>query len=200
MNNQNLLLDIKDVTTESMLPIEPVSLQEMKDFLRLEGFGDPESGSMTSDFDFDDLLIESMITAARKKAEAFCGISIVFHSWKVLLTNRGGDSDLPYGPIQSVTSIVDKNGNDVTTYKLRGFNFQFLESPKQELLTLEYDAGYDDVPEEIVLAIKQMVWYWYNVRGTIDASTFGVNVQLTTIPDIALSTLRPFKRSWTWLA
>lgn len=195
MNNQNLILDIADVTAESNgETTEPVSLSQMKDYLRLEGFmGEDESSP--SEFDFDDDLIEEMITAARKKSEKFCGISIVAHSWRVLLTNRAGDIELPYGPIQSLTSIADKNDSDIATYQLRGFYFQFLESPKKELMTLVYDAGYDDVPEELTLGIKQMVWYWYNNRGTIEGPASDL-----AIPSIALSTIRPYKRSWTWLA
>src|SRR4051812_47778980 len=102
MNNQNLILDIEDVTSESGSPDEPVSLQVMKDYLRLEGFMGEESSA--SEFDFDDNLILEMLVAARQKAEKFCGVSIVFHSWKVLMTNCAGDSELPYGPIQSITS------------------------------------------------------------------------------------------------
>lgn len=198
MNNQNLILDYQDITDESGDPTEPVTLQQMKDYLRLEGWqGEDESGV---EFDFDDDLITAMIVAARMKVESFCGISIISHEWKVLLNNCAGDIELPFGPVTDLTILKDKNDTDVSTYKLRGFRFQFLESPKQELLTLEYTAGFDVVPPEIVLGIKQMVWYWYNIRGTIDATSFQAGIQEVTIPAIALATIRPFKRTWTWLA
>jgi len=198
MNNQNLLLDYKDITDESGDPTEPISLQVAKDYLRLEGWqGEDESGS---EFEFDDDLISVMITAARMKAESFCGISIISHTWKVLLTNCAGDFELPFGPVIELTSIKNKNDDDISSYKLRGFSFQFLEYPRQELLTLEYTAGYDEVPAEIILAITQMVWYWYNIRGTIDATSFQAGISNVMIPEIALATLRPFKRAWTWLA
>ena len=73
MNNQNLIYDIKDITTESGLPEEPVTLQEMKDYLRLEGFVDEEESTTESlsDFTFDDTLINTMISAARQKIEKY---------------------------------------------------------------------------------------------------------------------------------
>ncbi len=197
MMNVNLILDIKEVI-ESGSVTEPVSLDQMKDYLRLEGWeGEDESGS---DFEFDDDLLETMITAARKKAESFCGVSIVSHTWKVLLTNCAGDIDLPYGPVQEITEIKDKNDNDISSYTLRGYEFKFLESPRKELMTLEYTAGYDEVPEEIKLGIMQTVWFWYNNRGTVDSSSFSSSVTAQIIPEIGLATLRPFKRAWTWLA
>lgn len=194
MNNLNEILDYKDVTTDSQFPDEPVSLSEVKDYIRVNGFVDAESESGL-EFDFDDALLVRMITAARRKAEKFCGISIVFHSWKVLLTNCAGDLELPYGPVQEFTKLSDKDGTEITSssYKLRGFDFQFLETPKKELLTAEYDAGYEDVPDEISLAIMQMVFFWYEHRGQEQE----IN---KTIPESAISLLLPYRRGWTWLS
>lgn len=192
MNNQNLLYDYKDVTTESNVPNEPVTLQEMKDYLRLEGFVDIDESTTESIsyFLFDDTLIQNLITAARRKAEDYCGISIVFHSWEVLLKNEAGDFELPFGPVQLITSVMDEDSNvlDTDSYKFRGFDFKYLVSPLQDNLTVEYDAGYEDCPEGIRLAIKQMVAVWYDKRAT------------GSIPELALTTLAQFKRAWTWLA
>lgn len=202
MNNQNLILDIKDVTTESGVPNEPVTLQEMKDYMRLEGFTDTDESVLDSGslFTFDNTLITNMIRAARRKAEDFCGVSIVFHSWKVLMTNFAGDLELPYGPVQTFTSMLNKDGTAIasTGYKLRGFNFQFLESPLEGLLTLRYNAGYEDCPRDIRLAIMQMVSFWYENRGDMAEGRFASsNIGL---PEIAMNTLLPYKRAWTYVA
>lgn len=195
MNNQNLIIDFKDITTESGID-EPVTVQEAKDFMRLEGFVDVDESTTESlsNFSSDDSFISSLITAARKRAEKFLGVSIVFHTWKVLLTNNAGDIELPFGPVQEFTSLTTKDGTayDEDNIKLRGFDFQILESPTCEKLIAIYDAGYEDVPEEIVLAIKQMVWFWYANRGE-DAEVSRV------IPAHAEATLWPFKRPWTYV-
>lgn len=189
MNNQNLTYDIKDVTTESGTS-EPVTLQEMKDYLRLEGFVDTDESTTDSlsDFDFDDTLISNMITAARKKLERLCGISIVFHSWKVLFTNMAGDWELPYGPVQAFTSLKSNTDTTLTAYTLRGFDFRHLEFPLGEKMVIQYDAGYEDCPEEISLAIKQCVAYWYENRV------------IGAVPALAKATVSSYIRPWTWLA
>ena len=65
-------------------------------------------------------------------------------------------------------------------------------------ILIEYDAGYEDCPDGIRLAIKQMVAYWYDNRGDMAEGKFASsNIGL---PEIALNTLAPFKRAWTWLA
>ena len=197
MNNQNLLYDYKDVTTESNVPDEPVTLQEMKDYLRLEGFVDIDESTTESIsyFTYDDTLITNMIITARRKAEDYCGISIVFHSWEVLLKNEAGDSELPFGPVQSITEVTDADENvlDSDSYKFRGFDFKYLVSPLQDNITVEYDAGYEDCPEGIRLAIKQMVRFWYKKHEDGDDRD-------RPIPELALTTLGQFKRAWTWLA
>jgi hypothetical protein len=188
MNNQNLYIDTKDVTTESGID-EPVTLEEVKDFLRLEGFVDSDESTTEelSNFDFDDDLLTQMITAARKKLEKWLGVSIVFHTWQVQLTNCAGDIEIPYGPIQEITEVT--YSNEVTAeYTTKGFDFKLLVTPKNEDLIIEYEAGYEECPEEISLAIKQCVGVWYEER------TIG------GIPKLALSTASPYKRAWTWLA
>jgi hypothetical protein len=189
MNNQNLLEDYKDMT-ESFT--EPVTLGEMKDYLRLEGFVDTDESTIDvlSDFDSDDELLEDLIKAAREKAEKFAGCSFIAHTWKVLFTNGAGDFELPFGPVTDFTSLAYKNGTAVgaASITMYGFDFQVLDYPRGEKMTAIYEAGYEDCPEEVRLAIKQCVAYWYEKRMVGD------------IPELALATLQPFKRAWTWLA
>lgn len=192
MYQQNLIYEIKDITTESDVTAEPVTLQEAKDFMRLEGFVDDTESTTEelSDFDFDDALITSMIKGARKKLEKWLGVSLVFHTWKVLMDNYAGDQELPYGPLTDFTSLTDSNG---TTYGSsvivrRGFDFQHLEEPMEGKMVAIYEAGYEECPEEIKLAIMQCVAYWYENRVTGE------------IPSIAMSTCIGYKRPWTWLA
>ncbi len=53
----NLLIDWEDQTEESGIT-EPLTVQEVKNYLRLEGFID-NSESISSDFDDDDVIIEN---------------------------------------------------------------------------------------------------------------------------------------------
>lgn len=248
----NQVIDILDVTSESDVITEPVTLQEMKDFLRVEGFGTDASSitpatplSLTLDegdtsiqnaalidatiltlaregtvytksntvgnlkfthnattgvvafetagqaggetiaidygttttgdennvFDFDNDLIEELITSAREGLEKFTGWSLVPHTWKVLLTNLAGDIELPYSNGVDLTvsggvldSIVDYNGNDIDDYTVRGSQFLILEDPLQEKMTVNYSVV-PTVPKRLKQAIMRDVAYYYENRN-----------------------------------
>jgi len=65
----NLLIDWEDQTEESGIT-EPLTVQEVKNYLRLEGFID-NSESISSDFDDDDVIIETLIRSARERMEEY---------------------------------------------------------------------------------------------------------------------------------
>ena len=190
LNNQNLIYDIKDITEGAVT--EPVTVQNVKDYLRMEGFVDDDESTTESlsNFTFDDTLISTMITAARKKMEAWCGVSIVDHTWKVMFKNEAGDFEYPYGPVQAFTSLAYKDGTAVGSSAIYnyGYDFWHLESPNADKMTAIYEAGYEDCPEELELAILQCVAHWYENRVVAE------------IPGIAKATASTYKRPWTWLA
>ena len=75
----NQVIDVADIISDSGVIIEPVTLQEMKDFMRLEGFEDNDaSGELP--FISDDDMIEELITSARELLEIHTGRSIVPHT------------------------------------------------------------------------------------------------------------------------
>lgn len=193
----NQLHDVADITNESEVITEPVTLEEMKNFMRLEGFeNDNESGEL--DFDSDDELIQELITSAREGLERYCGRSIVPHTWKVLLTNQCGDIELPFsngidtnvsGPV--LDSIEDCNGDDIDedNYKLRGTSFMSLETPLQEKMTLVYSVT-PTVPKRLKQAIMRDVCFHYENRNDLPG----------LLAPQALVLANSFKRVSTWLA
>jgi hypothetical protein len=80
----NLLIDWEDQTNESGLT-EPVTVQEVKNYLRLEGFID-SSESISSEFNDDDVLIANLITSARERLEEFTGLSFIPKTWQIEFT------------------------------------------------------------------------------------------------------------------
>src|SRR6187399_2539439 len=102
----NYYLDPENLTDESDLGNEPVTLQEVKDYLRLEGYVDDDESTSDdlSDFDFDDTLIEQMITAAREQMEKISASSIVNKTWQAVINNYR-KLELPKGPVQSIVSL-----------------------------------------------------------------------------------------------
>lgn len=175
MQNYNIISGIEDISDESGPASEPVTLPEMKDYLRLGGFIDDDDSTAIPEFTDDDDLIEEMITAARQALEEELGSSIIQHSWKATgVTNLAGEIQLPYGPVTEITSVLDCNGDaidhtDSDEVKLQG---DFLKYPNQEDMIIEYTAGYASgkLPKPIVVEIKRMVAYMYENRGDEVAS------------------------------
>lgn len=148
----------KDVIIVTDADTEPVTLQEVKDFLKV-GYSD------------DDALITGMITAARQLLEKQLNISIVGKTLKITFTHDGCyDYQLPYGPIGEVTDAKFKydpeETSEITTtdYTLLGFDFKrFLG--RSGWWTLTYAAGYTTVPEAIKQGILKQVAWMYENRG-----------------------------------
>jgi uncharacterized phiE125 gp8 family phage protein len=82
---------------------EPITLDEAKAHLRV-------------DLEAEDTLIEALITAAREQAEAYLKRALVTQTWELYLDEFPEQIDVPFPPLQSVTSIVyvDDDGVDQT--------------------------------------------------------------------------------------
>jgi uncharacterized phiE125 gp8 family phage protein len=162
--------------------IEPVTLAEVKQFLRVDQT--TEDGTITP-----------MIAAARDAAERYLGVSLITQSWKLTLQDYLPPLvALRFGPVQSITSVTlipvtgsnqviaasgyrltaDKRGLEVTT-PITGNRFEII-----------YQAGYGStasaVPELIRQGILQHVAAMYDMRSA-DA----------VLPARALTAYHPYK-------
>lgn len=175
MQNYNLVHTVKDITDSSGDPTEPVSLAEVKSYMRLEGFQDVDESDST-EFDDDDDLIETLIVTARKKLEKLYGISLVTKTLRAVITNLAGDIEIPQGPVISITSLKDKSGTAIADYTITGYtederdenqfnDFLTLEYPSCEKMVMVYEAGYTDVPEALKIEILRYVTWLFTYRG-----------------------------------
>jgi hypothetical protein len=173
MENYNLVISVKDITEESGTVTEPVSVEEQKSYMRLEGFQDVDDSAPTV-FEDDDDLIETMITACRKRIEKEFAITLVPKTLRATITNLAGDIEIPRGPVNSILSLKDRYGSvvPVTGYKTVGDDFLQLECPRYEKMVIEYEAGYSDVPEALKLEIMRAVTYLFENRGDKDLKGF----------------------------
>lgn len=263
--NYNLIHEVVDVSDESGGITEPVTLAEMKNYLRLEGFGggggigaeDPVnltlledeltlqdsrligasiisltrsgtgygqsstvgnllftfntttgviafntagnpggeqvvvvygSANPDTDFDFDDTLIEELITGAREKLEAHAGAHFIPKTLDVYFTNGIGMIDLP-GPVTGTISLVDSEGEGIAddSIMLIGSKFPSMRYPIGEYMKATYTAGYDgNLPKGIKNAIMSQVAYDYEHRG---------DEQQEVLCKKALIALRPFVKA-----
>jgi hypothetical protein len=158
-NNYNLLINVEDLSEDSGPVLEPATLQEVKDYMRLEGFNADDSPG--TDMDFDDLLIEDMIVEARMWIEKFTGLHLVPKRLQVTFCNGSGNFELP-GPVQGAITIT----GDITTAEYIGTQFPKVRTQGNEIVAT-YAAGYNygTAPAWVKNAIKAYCVWAYERRG-----------------------------------
>lgn len=154
---------------ESGLGAEPITGTELKNYLRLEGFTDSDESTSESlsDFDFDDSLITDIITAARQAMEKGTGISLVTKTIAAAITNLRGRIEIPYGPVGTISSLVDSDGDAIVTddYTVVGNEWKFLVSPCYQDMVITYTAGYSTLPKAIKIDLLRLAGYMFINRG-----------------------------------
>ena len=187
----NLLIGYKDVTADSDIT-EPVTVQEVKDYLRLEGFID-DSDSLSTDFDDDNTLISELITSAREGLEEWTGLSLIPKTLEIEFTNLAGNYKIPFGPVVSITSLTDSDDDltAITVYTTTS-DLSKLKTPLQAEMIMTYEAGYSTLPKRLKEAILKEVAYRYTHRGE-ELEDKGVCLA-------ALNLAAPFKEVGSWLA
>lgn len=129
-------------------------------------------------------LIGSLITAARQMCEQYTGMNFIARTVTATINNNNGGAYLPYGPISTITSVTDIDGNAITTdgYKTLGNEFKKVLWPLQELI-FTYTGGYTTCPANLVNAVKAQTLFLYQNRGD-------ENVGLSPEAQIILNPLR----------
>lgn len=132
-------------------------------------YGISGGAGTVDDFDFDDTLIGNQITSARQWCEARTGCSLVPKQIQVPVTNTSGSIPVPHGPVTGTITIVNSDGNAVSSadIKLRGSLFPDLVLPKLADMVLTYNAGYtnSNIPKGLKQAILAHVAACYEKRG-----------------------------------
>jgi uncharacterized phiE125 gp8 family phage protein len=160
----NLLIDWEDQTSESGLT-EPLTVAEVKNYLRLEGFID-QSESISSDFNDDDALIAELIRSARERIEEFTGLSLIPKTWEIEFTNLAGNFEIPFGPVNTILNVKDDEGDSISTDDFEvSLNNRLLKNPNYENMTMLYEAGFINLPKGLKDAMYKEVAYRYINRG-----------------------------------
>jgi hypothetical protein len=187
----NKRIELVDVTSESGIPDEPVTIDEFKNYARLEGFEAAGSGT-AMEFTSDDEFITDLITGAREMLELWTGRSLVAHTWKLRFTNGLGGYTLPFSNGATVTELLDSDNEAIIAddYTVEGLDFKSLASPTYENMTITYTTA-GNCPKRLKNAILAEVLYRYENRGDITAEG--------SISEKARAIAAPFKLVDTWL-
>lgn len=148
--------------------VEPLSLQETKLYLRVDG----------SD---EDTLISDLITAVREQAEAYTRRAFITQDWLLALHDCGRAAvRLPYPPVQQILSVqvVSKTGvvtpvsSDTYYLMVSGESMAFDVIPLGHRVEIRYRAGYGDtagdVPEPLRQGMLAHVAALYDTRGDLE--------------------------------
>lgn len=160
----NIIHEVKDISDSSpTADDEPVSVQELKDYLRLEGFEDV--GAAEAAYTDEDDLIADTIQAAREDIEQFTRLSLIPKTLKALVTNLCGHIELPGGPVTGdVTAVYEDESGDVDI-ETSGFDFPKLKTTGEKMI-LTYEAGYGaNIPKPLKRAILAQAAYLFTNRG-----------------------------------
>lgn len=180
-------------TTSSAPSVEPVTVKEAQDWLRV-------------DYDDDVETIRALIKAARQHAEVYTERAFINQTLTYSVDCFWGSDvlHLPRPPLSSVSSItyVDTDGNTQTVsssiYSVdtdsepgrvyRAYS-QTWPTPRQQrnAVTVTYVAGYGssktNVPDAIRTAIKMMVADMYENREVQQAGALAMNVTAMRLLD-----------------
>jgi len=155
--------------------VEPVSLDEVKSHARI-------------DHNVDDVLLGSLLFAARQWCEHYTRRAFINQTWDLALSvvPEKRYVNLPRSPLESITHVqlFDDNDNAKTWDEENYFADTVSDVGRLYLregacwpdasrcsngVVITYVAGYgidgSFVPEPIKLAIKQLVLHWYEYRG-----------------------------------
>jgi uncharacterized phiE125 gp8 family phage protein len=160
--------------------IEPVTLDEVKAHLKLDG-------------DAEDALLTSAIASARIYVEVATRRSLITQTWRIYLDAwpRGRILELPVAPLLSVETILlyDVAGVphelDPASYRIDRASvpgrIHAAHRPAAALyengVEIELTAGYGpaaaDVPAPLRQAILMLVAHWYEHRGAVGSESAG---------------------------
>lgn len=152
-------------------PIEPITLEEAKTFLRI-------------DQDEENDLIGTLIRAARERLEGRLNIAMITRQMRVDLPD-GGDVALPRWPVSSVDAVtVDADPTTAFTIDLRSrpvITTVALGAPVSVTFTAGYGVSADDIPAPLRQAMLLLVANAYEHRTDIP-ETMPLMVDALTMP------------------
>jgi uncharacterized phiE125 gp8 family phage protein len=176
---------------------EPLTLAECRLHLRVDPTETDSDGNETHP---DDALILGLLSAAREHCENFLGMTISPTTYELALDEFDGPVDLPWGPVNTVTSVTVGEESDAlqdpATYVFDNFSTPARLVPvttwptgsDTNYIRIIYTAGFEDdsdspaVPAVILAAIKLTMGYYYENREDV-----------VDLPGAAQALLRPLR-------
>ena len=179
--------------------LEPVSLVEAKLHLRV-------------DHSDEDVLIASLITAARIHLETYLGLAFVTQQWSLVLDqwSQGRHLLLPLSPVQAINSLTLYDEADAGSLVASSdYALDALSQPARLIwrsgvvrpapgrqyngIEISFAAGFgaltSDVPQPLRQAILLLTAHWYERREPV-----GLASEVREIPQMVLMLTNSYRR------
>ncbi len=179
--------------------LEPVSLDEVKAHLRI-------------DHADEDVLLASLVTAARIHLETMLGLSFITQNWMLVLDKwpDGQGVALPLGPVQQITSIdIYDTDDQASTVDSSSYALDAISQPPrlvwrgslprpaperayngiEILMTTGFGPGSTDVPQPLRQAVLLLVSHWYEHREPV-----GLANETREIPQMVTMLTNSYRR------
>ena len=180
---------------------KPVELTDLEMHLRLD-----------IDYPTEQPLLEMYITAATKRVEQITGRRLINQTWRYYMAEwpAGDYFKLPNPPLVSVTSVKYRD-SDFAEQTMSSGEYRVLTNIEPGRVALDYGevwpsdtlidnteaiyteyicgygAGRPDVPENLRLAIMQLVGHQYENRETTSSQA------IVEVPDTAYALIEPYR-------
>lgn len=177
--------------------IEPVTLEEAKAHLRIDG---------TS----DDVLIASLLLTSRLHLETALSLAMITQSWRLLLDRwpEGQTVGIHLSPVVSVEEVRVRNaGGGTTAVAATGYTLDAAARPARLVMLdasrpdpatpaagieIDFTAGFGpaaaDVPAPLKHALLMLTAHWYEHRDPYE-----VGSDAARIPDAVSELIQPFR-------
>jgi uncharacterized phiE125 gp8 family phage protein len=152
---------INGITVLADASPEPVSLTDAKTWMRIT-------------YSEDDTLIQNLLQSARVHIEKLTGLSLVNKLIKTNFDLTGNVPqvwmvDLPYGPLVCVDNVKYKTGINTYETLVKNDEYEVIGGKvwcyTQGNYTVQYQAGYGTLPEDLASDILTLTAWSYENRG-----------------------------------
>lgn len=179
--------------------LEPVSLTEVKTHLRIDHMD-------------EDVLLASLVIAARVHLETMLGLSFITQQWLLVLDRwpEGASFPLPFGPVQQITGITLYDSEDqASIIASSDYSLDALSQPPRLIwragtawpapgrsyngieigVTTGFGAAAPDVPQPLRQALLLLVSHWYEHREPV-----GLANEVREIPQMVSMLTNAYRR------
>lgn len=170
--------DVMNLVLTTPPAIEPLGLQDVKDYLRLDDVTDT----------LEDGYLSALITAAREYCEGFQNRAYITQTWQLSFDDWPSQViELPKGSLQAIIGVIYKNSEGVErtltenidyVYSTRGIVGRLTPAKNKtwppfvpfplDAVVIEYTCGYGSVaacvPAKAIQAMRLLVSHWYEHR------------------------------------